>query len=100
MRNPEELTAEAEGVYMAARRDHEGGTIRENHLAGLRAVALHAIELDRAQREYRATIEYPRTGQRSIQVFTIADEESVVDAITREGDAAEEWSLVDVELAS
>lgn len=57
---------------------------------------IHAIEADRAQRSYVAAIEYNRTGQRRDIAVTLTKGETIVEAIQREGDAAEEWNLIDV----
>lgn len=43
------------------------------------------------------TIEYVRTGERRTLTIDPEDGESIVEAVIREGDAAEEWALVEVQ---
>ena len=66
---------------------------------GARLVELIAAGIKAAddRRRYRVTIEYVRTGERRTLTIDPEDGESIVEAVIREGDAAEEWALVEVQ---
>ena len=66
---------------------------------GARLVELIAAGIKAAddRRRYQVTIEYVRTGERRTLTIDPEDGESIVEAVIREGDAAEEWALVEVQ---
>lgn len=95
MQTPEQI---ARDVILKVRRDRADSHTNVM-VDGARLVELIAAGIKAADdlRRYRVTIEYVRTGERRTLTIDPEDGESIVEAVIREGDAAEEWALVEVQ---
>lgn len=98
IKTPEEVAADTIGGYVsdfAARRGSRPTLIDRD---AAEALIIQAIEADRAQRSYVATVQVGGYDPHRMTV-TPAPGQSIVDALIEQGDGSvqDEWSLVDVE---